>query len=52
MLNYTLIIRSAKTNRRLRKIEYKNHSGHAMMDEVFFWKQHYRDKGIQITTEW
>lgn len=52
MLNYTLTIRNAKTNRRLRTIEYKNHSGHAMMDECFYWRQHYRKKGIQVTTEW
>ena len=52
MLNYTLTIRNAKTRRRLRVIEYKNHSGNAMMDECFYWRQHYRAKGIQITTEW
>ena len=52
MLNYILTIRNAKTRRRLRVIEYKNHSGHAMMDECFYWRQHYRAKGIQITTDW
>lgn len=52
MLNYTLTIRNAKTNRIIKKIEYPGHSGHAMMDECFFWKQHYRDKGITIITEW
>ena len=52
MLNYTLTIRNAKTNRVLRKIEYKGYSGHAMMDECFFWRQYYRDKGIEIINEW
>ena len=52
MLNYTLIIRNAKSNRIIKKIEYPGYSGHAMMDEVFAWKQHYREKGIEITTDW
>ena len=52
MLNYTLTIRNTKTNRVIKKIEYTNHSGHAMMDECFYWKQHYRAKGIEITTKW
>ena len=52
MLNDTLTIRNAKTNRVLRKIEYKGYSGHAMMDECFSWRQYYRDKGIEIINEW
>lgn len=52
MLNYTLIIRNAKTNRILKRKEYPGYSGHAMMDECFAWKQFYREKGIEITTEW
>jgi hypothetical protein len=52
--HYTLIIRNAKTNRILKKVDYTDryHSGNAMMDECFYWKQHYRDKGIQVTTDW
>jgi len=52
MLNYTLTIRNAKTNKVLRKIEYKDYSGHAMMDECFYWRQHYRKKGMEIINEW
>ena len=52
MLNYTLTIRNAKTNRVIRKIEYRGHSGHAMMDECFYWRQYYRNKGIEIINEW
>lgn len=52
MLNYTLIIRNAKTGRCLRKIEYRGYSGHAMMDECRYWRQHYRAKGVDILTEW
>ncbi len=52
--HYTLIIRNAKTDRILKKVDYTDryYSGHAMMDECFYWKQHYRDKGIQVTTDW
>ena len=52
MLNYTLTIRNDRTRRRLRVIEYKNHSGHAMMYKCYYRRQHYRKKGIQLTTEW
>jgi hypothetical protein len=52
--SYTLIIRNAKTNRLLRKVEYNDryYSGHAMMEESASWRQFYRDKGIQVTTGW
>lgn len=52
MLNYTLTIRNAKTNRVIKRKEYPGYSGHAMMDEAFWAKQHYREKGIEIITEW
>jgi uncharacterized protein involved in tellurium resistance len=52
--SYTLVIRNANTNRILRKVQYTDryYSGNAMMDECFYWKQHYREKGIQVTTDW
>jgi hypothetical protein len=52
--HYTLIIRNAKSNRIVKKVECNNryYSGNAMMDEAFFWRQVYREKGIQVTTEW
>ena len=52
MFDYTLTIRNAKTNRILRKIEYKGYSGNAMMDECFYWRQEYRKKGIEIIMNW
>lgn len=51
---YTLIIRNAKTNQILQKVDYNDcyYSGNAMMDECYAWKVHYRKKGITVTTEW
>lgn len=51
--NYILIIRN-ENGRIVKKVDYTDryYSGHAMMDEAFFWKQHYRNKGKIVTTEW